>query len=97
MPFVNKPQMQDEHGENTIRRYIHQPITIEHFGIHAAIKENGKVMITKVGKVVGEEVEYDEIEIPASLVFKLASLLKATRKIEYIPVGSASPREEEKA
>ena len=93
MAFRNEPQFRDvDSGENQIRRYVHQPISIDHYGIHASILSNGKIIIQKVARVQGEEVEYDEVEIPASLVFKLASLLKATRKTEYV---SVSPRADE--
>lgn len=87
MAFQNRPQLHDENGENKIRRFVHSPITIEHFGINASITSNGHVVISKVARVVGEDVEYDEVEIPASLVFKLASLLKATRKIEFVDIA----------
>jgi len=89
MGFRNSPELKDENKDGMVKRYVHQPLTIDHFGIHAQIKPNGKVLITSVGNQVGEEVEYDEVEIPASLVFKLASLLKATRTIQFVPVGEA--------
>lgn len=99
MAFNNRPNMQNENGENTIRRFVHSPLTIEHFGINASITANGRVIISKVARVVGEDVEYDEVEIPASLVFKLASLLKATRKVEYVGLASnqATPADEKAA
>ena len=65
-----------------IKRYVHQPLTIDHYGIRAMIKENGHVIITT--NVNGEE--YDEVEIPASLVFKLANALKMTRSVEQVQV-----------
>lgn len=87
--FRNEPQMQDENGEGKIRRYIHSPLAIEHYGTNAKILENGKVVISKVVAVKGDEVEFDEIEIPASLIFKLANLLKATRKVVYVSIEQA--------
>lgn len=91
MAFRNGPQLHDEDGEQKIKRYVHSPLTVEHNGVNASITENGKVILSKVARVIaGEEVEYDEIEIPASLVFKLASLLKATRKIKYVSIGELS-------
>jgi len=86
--FENNPSI-----EGNIKRYVHQPLTIEHYGINATIKENGRVVISAVDKAAStkEEVVWDEVDIPASLVFKLASLLKATRKIEYVPVGVQVP------
>lgn len=91
MTFRNQPSLHDESGEQKIKRYVHSPLTVEHNGVNASITENGKVVLSKVARVIaGEEVEYDEIEIPASLVFKLASLLKATRKIKYVSIGELS-------
>ena len=55
--------------------------------------ENGRVVITSAGSPVSgskNEVESDEVEIPASLVFKLATLLKATRTIKYVSVAEAA-------
>jgi len=90
--FRNNPKLKDENHEGMVKRYVHQPLTVEHYGIHAKIMENGKVLITSVGSsIVGtDEVEYDEVEIPASLVFKLATLLKATRTIKFVSVTEAS-------
>lgn len=79
--------MRNDDGEQKIKRYVHSPLTVEHNGINASITENGKVILAKVVRQVGEDVEYEEIEIPASLVFKLASLLKATRKVKYLSIG----------
>lgn len=88
MAYQNNPNLRTEQGEGTVKRYVHQPLTIDHYGIHATIKENGKVVITSAPETVaGETVEYDEVEIPASLIFKLASLLKATRSIQFVAVG----------
>ena len=92
MAFRNTPALSDENNEGKVKRYVHQPLTIEHYGVHAKIQENGRVVISSVGTPVGSEgeVEYDEVEIPASLVFKLATLLKATRTIKYVTVAEAS-------
>jgi hypothetical protein len=90
MAFHNTPELRDEDNVGKIKRYVHQPLTIEHFGIHAKIQENGKVLISSAGVPIAGaagEVEYDEVEIPASLVFKLATLLKATRTIKFVSVN----------
>lgn len=90
MPF-NAPQMHGEDNSSKIKRYVHSPLETSHQDITAKITENGKVVLTKpAGKGSDGSVEYDEIEIPASLVFKLAQLLKATRKIEYIDLPGSS-------
>ena len=89
MAGFNRPTLRDSDGDQKIKRYVHSPLTVEHNGVNAAITENGKVVLSKVATVHKDtnEVEYDEIEIPASLVFKLASLLKATRKVKYVAIS----------
>ena len=82
--FHNNPEVKSESNEGMVKRYVHQPLTIDHYGIHAKIQENGRVLITST---VNSEGEYDEVEIPASLVFKLATLLKATRTIKFVSVA----------
>ena len=82
MSFKNSPHIDGEQG--TIKRYVHQPLTNDHYGIHFSIQENGKIIIRGVPDKEGV---YDEVEIPASLVFKLATLLKATRTVTFVDVG----------
>ncbi len=89
--FQNNPNLKDENNEGKVKRYVHQPLTIEHYGIHAKIQENGRVVISS-SPVKGDdgEMEYDEVEIPASLIFKLATLLKATRQVKFVSVTEAA-------
>lgn len=91
----NRPQLQNQHGENQIRRYTHQTLSIEHNGISAKIQSNGRVFLSCVSKDQSDaeqgEVIMDEIEIPASLVFKLGQLLRATRTVEYVAIGQIKP------
>lgn len=87
--FRNNPNMSGEDG-GQIKRYVHQPLHTDHYGIHCEIKENGKVVITSAPDSSGE---FDEVEIPASLVFKLATLLKATRNVHYVTVQPEKPAE----
>lgn len=70
--FQNTPR-------TNFKRYEHQPLTIDHNGIHAKIQENGKVIITGLHDANDE---YDEVEVPASLIFKLARLLRDTRVVD---------------
>lgn len=95
MNTFNTPRMQGQGQQNQIRRWVHQPLTIEHYGIHAKIQPNGKVKIQKVADEQSEEakksgeVEFDEVELPASFIFKLAFALKTTRRAEYINIGES--------
>lgn len=84
--FTNNPSLKNDSQEGMVKRYVHQPLTVEHYGLHAKIQENGKVVITGIPDKTGE---YDEVEIPASLVFKLATLLKATRTIKFVSMTEA--------
>lgn len=91
--FQNNPTLKGEDNEGKVKRYVHQTLTVDHYGIQAAIKENGKVVIKGLPTPVPgskDEMEYDEVEIPASLVFKLATLLKATRTIQFVSVTEAA-------
>ncbi len=90
--FRNNPTLVSDSHQGMVKRYVHQPLTIDHYGIHCKIQENGKVVITGVPNSDGE---YDEVEVPASLVFKLANLLKDTRTIQF--VASDKTQAEEKA
>ena len=88
--FKNSPRFENIDGENKIKRYTHQPLTIEHYGVHAKIQENGKVIISsQPEKDEGGELVWDEVEVPASLIFKLANLLKDTRVITYVSVNKS--------
>ena len=85
--FSNSPQVSNSAGEGMVKRYVHQPLTVEHFGLHGKILPNGHVVITGMpDKVTGE---YDEVEVPASMIFKLANSLKITRTVQYVPLAEA--------
>jgi len=90
--FRNTPNLKNENHEGMVKRYSHQPLSIEHYGLHAKIQENGRVLIRSAGEAVkgSDEVEYDEVEVPASLIFKLANLLKDTRSVKYVPISEAA-------
>lgn len=92
MNAFNTPRV-DENSDGKVRRYVHSPLKIDHYGTSAEIHSNGRITLQKVaGKdEKTKEVIYDELDIPASLIFKLASLLKATRKIEYVALSEVKP------
>lgn len=82
MPF-NTPKFQGNDFSAERPHYVHSAITIEHWGTQIAIAENGNVTLTKVVKKHSSdsEIEYDEIEVTAGVIFKAAQFLKATRRI----------------
>jgi hypothetical protein len=91
--FRNTPTLTSDNKEGMVKRYVHQPLTNDHYGIHFTIQENGRILLRSEGTLVAgskDEYEYDEVEIPASLVFKLATLLKATRTIKFVSVAEAA-------
>jgi hypothetical protein len=74
---------QGESETNKIRRYIHSPFSIEHNeNVKASCDKDGKVTITVLEP--GKE-EYDEVIVPASLIFRLESMLRDTRKVRWVP------------
>jgi hypothetical protein len=84
MTFHNNPGLKGENGMFQKKVYTHQRLVGDHYGIHYVIQENGHIVLTNAG---GEGEEYDEIEVPASLIFKLAGALKLTRSEEYVNVA----------
>ena len=90
MSFQNKPNFTDREGNKKIRRWIHPELHIDHYDIHVHMQTSGKVKLIR--PVKGTD-EYDEIEIPAALIFKLADLMKMTRRAEYVSVTEV-PKEE---
>lgn len=83
----NKPQMKNSAGEILIPMYKHQKLAIDYNGFHIQIEENGKVKLVSPGVQSAEnpaEVEFDEITVPASVIFKVATLLSDTREITYV-------------
>ena len=75
-------------NDSTLRpSYTHQPLTFDHFGTHVRIHTNGKVTISLAAtgsETEGESIEYDEVEVSASLIFKIAQQLKLTRSVEFV-------------
>ena len=61
------------------KRFVHTKTSGEHQGIEFAISEDGKITLTHQ-----HNEEYDEVVVPASLIFKLATILNATRKVHWI-------------
>jgi hypothetical protein len=90
MPYKNSPHMTDENNEGKVKRYVHQPLTFDHYGIRCTIKENGRIVITGLPvKASNGEMEYDEVDVPASLIFQLVTMLRATRTTQYVSESEA--------
>jgi len=67
-----------------IRRFVHSKTNGEHQGINFDIQEDGKIILKSEHQLPDLSYEYDEVIIPASLVFKLATMLEATRKVHWV-------------
>lgn len=87
---VNHAQMKDKDGNILMARHSHTPVTFEHQGIQCQIKANGRVLITSRPIPIpgSEDVEYDSVEVPASVIFKIREKLNETRKTDYVRVVS---------
>lgn len=69
---------------NKFKRYTHSPFNLEYRDIKASCDSDGKITLTREHNITGtDEIEVDEIVIPASLVYKLSSMLRATKKVTY--------------
>lgn len=66
--------------DGKIRRFIHSPFNGEHNDIEYAVDKDGRIKLTK--SLPNDE--FDEIEVSASLIFMLAEMLTATRKVKYV-------------
>ena len=97
MAFHNNPSVTNEQGQEVKKIYRHQPLTFDHYGIQCSIKENGKITLRSLPTPIPgtkDEVEYDEVTIPASLVFKLVSAIQMTRTVTHVPVNEVKPDDE---
>jgi len=86
--MFKKTYQRDSNSENRgqdndkIKRYVHSPFTIEHNeSISARCDKEGRITIDvqEPGKT-----EYDQVVVPASLIFRLASMLQNTRKVRWM-------------
>jgi hypothetical protein len=95
MTFHNNPGMTNEQGQEVKKVYKHQPLTFDHYGIQCSIKENGKITLTTGVHTDKDGIEdWDEITIPASLVFKLVQAIQMTRKIDLVPASAVKSDDE---
>ena len=84
MTFQNNPGMRDDQNANQTRQIRHQSITFDHYGTHVTIKENGHVVISTGMTTTSDGTEeFDEVEVPAALIFKIVNALKLTRQVSY--------------
>ena len=85
----NTPNMApNADGKVMIPRWQHQAVTLNHQETQIEIKENGRVILKRVDQKAStkDEVVYDEMEMSAALVFKIARWLKDTRRQVFVEV-----------
>lgn len=85
----NRPHMQlPNQPPNTTVRWVHQALSLEHDNgkFHFTIHENGKVTIKGNAQEIDGVIEEDEIEVPASLIYKISRYLMDTRKATFLPI-----------
>lgn len=81
MPFPRKEFKPLPEGK--MRRYVHSPFTLAHDETtNVSVSEDGKITIRQ--HEVNDKEAYDEVEISASLIFKLAAMLTSTRKVHIV-------------
>lgn len=67
-------------NEDKTRRFVHDPFNLQMEKLEIACDKDGRVTITENH----DNDEYDEINVPASLIFKIAMMLEMTRSIVYV-------------
>jgi glucuronate isomerase len=73
------------YNPDNVIQYSHDPfnITLRKLGVKIAVSEFGKVTITKDDP--DNPQEFDEITVPASVIYKIAFMLDDTRRTESVP------------
>lgn len=90
---TNRSEGSEATETNKVRRYVHSPFSIEHNeNVKASCDKTGKVTITVSQPGIEE---YDEVVVPASLIFRLSEMLIDTRKVRWIPKEEADKLKEE--
>ncbi len=67
-------------NESKERRFVHDPFNLSTDKIDIKCDKDGRVTLTENH----EEDTYDEINVPASLIFKIAMMLEMTRSLVYL-------------
>lgn len=60
-------------------RWVHTEFETEHQGIRIKVLKDGKVILSNEPSVE----DFDEITVPASVIFKTVKALTLTRKADY--------------
>lgn len=78
-------KMSDTNQNNKFAHFSHSPFKFEWRGVVAEVGESGKIKITQEH----DDDTFDEIETSADFIYRLASMLSATKKKEMkdVPYG----------
>jgi len=66
--------------EGKYRRFVHSPTKVTEKKHEIEITEEGRVIITENQS----DDEYDEVNVPASLIYKIVNLLESTRTTKLV-------------
>lgn len=82
MSYQNQNQNREykQLPEGKMRRYVHSPFTLNEKETEIKVSEDGKVTIIQNHA----DDTFEEITIPASLIFKIGNMLKNTRKVHIV-------------
>lgn len=76
--------------EGKRKKFKHSPFEFEHPGkITGSCNRQGRITIRQDG----DDGEYDEVIVPASLIYKIITLLEATRSFEWVDEKDFNPEE----
>lgn len=85
MPINSRTKWADKfkknyENEDKTRRFVHDPFNLQMEKLEIKCDKDGRVTLTENH----DDDEYDEINVPASLIFKIAMMLEMTRSLVYI-------------
>ena len=85
MPINSRTKHRDNYkrnyeNEDKTRRFVHDPFTLTQDKIKVSCDSDGKVTLIEDH----EDDTFDQMTVPASLIFKIAMMLEMTRSIKYI-------------
>ncbi len=78
--------------EGKRKKFSHSPFEFEHKGkVSGSCSRDGKITIRQDG----DDGEYDEVIVSASLIYKLVTLLENTRSFEWVDAKEFQTEEHE--
>lgn len=66
--------------DGKIPKYTHSKFELEYRGVKAVCSEDGKITLT----IEHEDDTYDEVTVSATMIFRLATMLNASKNVEFV-------------